>query len=148
MPATGSPAYDMYDLIPPKACFCGCGRSMSFGRVQSINGVGTCLREDVEVLRGEAERAPGDEEVAKLLADAEPLLEMLRDVVHGDRTEDTLDRGALRDWWQRAHPVRDRIVAAEPAAGRTAPRYTPRQVAMLHELGALSEMHVWRRLAG
>ena len=138
----------MYDLIPPKACFCGCGRSMSFGRVQSINGVGTCLRGDVAILQAEAQRTPGDEVVAKLLADAEPLVDMLCDIVHGDRDVDTLDRAALRDWWQRTHPVRERIVAADPQAERAAPRYTARQLAMLHELGALSEMHVWRRLAG
>ena len=138
----------MYDLIPPKACFCGCGRSMSFGRVQSINGVGTCLRDDVEVLRAEAERTPGDGAGARLVADAQPLLDMLRDIVHGDRAADTLDRAALREWWQRAHPVRERIVGEGIAAERATPRYTPRQLAMLHELGALSEMHVWKRLAG
>lgn len=139
----------VYDLIPPTACFCGCGRSMSFGRVQTVNGAAMCLRADVDMLSAAAGRAPRDEAVAGLLADAEPLLDMLRGILHGDRPADALDRAALRGWWQRALPVRDRVQDALSPADRTGAgerRYTPRQLAMLHELGALSEMQVWGRM--
>ncbi len=138
----------MYDLMPPTACFCGCGRSMAFGRVQTINGAGRCLTGDVEVLRAAAQPGEPGEAAASLVADAEPLLEMLRDVVHGDRPEKTLDRSALRAWWQRALPERDRLEAAGAAPSGDRARgahYTPRQLAALHELGALGEMQVWAR---
>jgi hypothetical protein len=131
----------MYDLTPPTACFCGCGRSMGFGSVRLINGVGQCLAADVEVLRA---AAAGDEEVAALLRDAEPLWEMLREVLHGDRSNDTLDRDALRAWWGRALPIRDRVAGTTRPADASA-RYSARQLATLHELGALSENQFWAR---
>ncbi len=131
----------IYDLTPPTACFCGCGRSMGFGSVKIVNGVGQCLNADVDVLR---EAAAGDEEVAALLRDAEPLREMLRDILHGDRADGSLDREALRAWWARALPVRDRV-AGPVAASDASTRYTARQLATLHELGALSETQFWGR---
>ena len=114
---------------------------MGFGSVRLINGVGQCLNSDIEVLRP---KAAGDEEVAALLRDAEPLWEMLRDVLHGDRANDGLDRDALRAWWARALPIRDRVAGA-PQPSDASARYTPRQLAALHELGALSETQFWGR---
>lgn len=116
---------------------------MGFGSVRLINGVGQCLAADVDMLR---EAGAGDDAATTLLRDAEPLWEMLRDVLHGDRANDTLDRDALRAWWRRALPIRDRLAGeGHPATGDTSARYTARQLATLHELGALSETQFWGR---
>ena len=98
-----------------KACFCGCGRSVPFGRRRATNAYGGRIAEDVAMLQGAQQRAPGlaaGEDVPRLIADGLAFRTTLARVVHGEASRETIDKVALKVWWKQMQPHRERMMQA------------------------------------
>jgi hypothetical protein len=95
-----------------KACFCGCGRDVPFGRRRLTNSVGAQVSKDLALFEGALERAPDPEHDAALrglVAEGPKHVEQLRGVIHGTRDRGQLDRDGIRAWLDRAGDHRLRL---------------------------------------
>jgi hypothetical protein len=98
-----------------KACFCGCGRKVPFGRRRVTNALGARLTADVELFQGALERAPDpryDADLLRLVATGPPLRDKLRDLIHGtlDRADYPREQG--QRWLEEAGEHRKRLAFA------------------------------------
>ncbi len=107
-----------------KACFCGCGLDVPFGRRRVANELGETYDEHLAIFRGALERSvlqPAEEsELRELVAAGGPLRDGLRDVVHGTLDRKDFDKSSGRAWLKRAIDVRGRMaeqLIAEDYAG-------------------------------
>ena len=95
-----------------RACFCGCGRKVPFGRRRLTNAVARQLRKDLALFEGALERAPDPEHdvaLRELVAAGPPFVEQLRGVIHGTRDRGQLDRDGIKAWMDRAGDHRLRL---------------------------------------
>jgi hypothetical protein len=96
-------------------CFCGCGRSVPFGRRRFTNMYGGRVTSDVAMLRGARERAPelaAGTDVPQLIDEGDAYRLLLARMVHGDASRKDLDTDALKVWWQRMQPYREGMIKA------------------------------------
>lgn len=103
-------------------CFCGCGRSVPFGRRRATNVLGAQVTKDVAMLTAAATATPqhaADGEAAVLRSQGTVYHDLLAAIVHGDAARAELDKPALTDWWRQAQHCRERLEqdGAEPDAG-------------------------------
>jgi len=67
------------------------------------------------MLQGAQKRAPqlvAGEEVPRLIAEGLALRTTLARVVHGEASRETIDKDALKGWWKRMQPYRERMMQA------------------------------------
>jgi hypothetical protein len=111
-----------------KACFCGCGRRVPFGRRRFANAIGERIDRDLALFAGAVERGDQGEhaaELRELVTLGAPLRDTLRGIVHGTVDRRQYDKAAGRAWLKRAHAHRGRIgleVARADYAGWNAHR--------------------------
>jgi Short C-terminal domain len=95
-----------------KECFCGCGRSVPFGRKRIANMLGNRLTEDVALFEGSLERTPDpehDADLRRLVATGIPLRDKLAAVVHGTLDRDDYPREDGKRWLEEATEHRKRM---------------------------------------
>ena len=123
---------------------------MPFGRRRATNIYGGKIAEDVAMLQGAQERAPGlaaGADVPRLIAEGLAFRTTLARVVHGEASRETIDKDALKVWWKQMQPYRERMMeagtdadvaaalAASPAPAATTPAADPvEQLEKLHAL--------------
>jgi len=93
-------------------CFCGCGRTVPFGRRRATNVLGERVTQDVAMLTVAAAGSTGhvaDGEAGVLRTQGTVFHDLLAGIVHGDASRKDLDKGALTDWWRQAQHVRERV---------------------------------------
>jgi hypothetical protein len=89
-----------------KECFCGCGRSVSFGRKRLANSFGRQMDERLALFKGSVERTPDpehDPELRELIAAGPRLRENIRARVHGDIDRDQMLKDEALEWMKRAN---------------------------------------------
>jgi Short C-terminal domain len=89
-----------------KKCFCGCGRTVPFGRKRITNLLGRELTDDVALFEGSIERMPDpqhDGDLRRLIATGAPLRDKLRDVIHGTLDRDDFPREEGQAWLKEAN---------------------------------------------
>ena len=95
-----------------KKCFCGCGRTVPFGRKRITNMLGDQLTKDIALFEGSIERTPDPEhdgELRRLIATGIPLRDKLREVVHGTLDRDDFPRDEGKRWLEEANEHRKRM---------------------------------------
>lgn len=96
-------------------CFCGCGRSVPFGRRRVTNMYGGRVAADVAMLRGARERAPelvAGDDVPRLIDEGDTYRALLARMVHGESSRTDLDKDALKEWWTAMQPYRESMIKA------------------------------------
>ena len=95
-----------------KKCFCGCGRTVPFGRKRIANSLGDQMRKDIELFKGSVERTPDpehDADLRRLIATGIPLRDKLRDILHGTLDRDDYPRDQGQAWLKEAIQHRKRM---------------------------------------
>ena len=96
-------------------CFCGCGMDVPFGRRRVANMIGDKCAEHLAVVSGALERGTDPEHSAQLsdlASRGQPILDAVREVVHGTRDRRDFDKDASRAWMKEAIEVRERLAKA------------------------------------
>jgi len=86
-----------------------------FGRRRVTSLYGGKIAENVAMLQGAQQRAPqlvagGD--VPRLIAEGLAFRTTLARVVHGEASRETIDKDALKVWWEQMLPYRERMTKA------------------------------------
>jgi hypothetical protein len=95
-----------------KECFCGCGRSVPFGRKRITNMLGRQLSDDVALFQGAVERTPDpehDADLRRLITAGIPLRDKLAAVIHGTLDRDDYPRDEGKRWLEEAGEHRKRL---------------------------------------
>jgi Short C-terminal domain len=102
-----------------KACFCGCGRNIPFGRLRIANHVGDLLEQNVAILEGLQDRgtAEAKAEATSLLPAGRDYLAEVTEYVHGQRDRDSVRRKEIQDYCDTLVDLRKRLASSDDFPG-------------------------------